>query len=85
MRKAVIFDIGFRKPNPKGLFILAEQMSIGLDKILFVGDEEKDIKCAKRDNDAYIILIYKFTIYHLPPFYLPCIQPAPASSRRYSR
>lgn len=74
-------DTGFRKPNPKGLFILAEQMSIGLDEILFAGDEEKDIKCAKKDNDAYIILIYKFTIYRLPPVYLSLIQPAPAVKR----
>lgn len=49
-------DIGFRKPNPTGIFVLAEQMLIRLDEILFVGDEEKDIKCAKNARVKSVLI-----------------------------
>ncbi|MBQ5310803.1 MAG: HAD family hydrolase, partial [Oscillospiraceae bacterium] len=39
-------DAGFRKPNKTGLMILSGKMGIPVSAMMFVGDEEKDIKCA---------------------------------------
>lgn len=39
---------GYRKPNPKGLRDISEHFGINADKMIFVGDEEKDIAVAKR-------------------------------------
>lgn len=49
-------DAGFRKPSPKGLQILSEKMQIPLSGIVFAGDEEKDMICAK-DAGAYAVLV----------------------------
>lgn len=39
---------GMRKPNPKGLRDIAERFGISPGEMIFVGDEEKDIKTAER-------------------------------------
>lgn len=49
-------DTGFRKPSAKGLELLAEKMKVDIRQIAFVGDEEKDMACA-RNASAYPILI----------------------------
>lgn len=38
---------GFRKPNKKGLQLIAENFSLPMSDILFVGDEEKDQRTAE--------------------------------------
>lgn len=49
-------DVGYRKPRAEGLRFLSEKMQINVQEIAFVGDEEKDIKCAVNAG-AYSILI----------------------------
>ena len=49
-------DVGFRKPSTKGLQMLAEKMKIDISKMIFVGDEEKDVICANNAG-AYSVLI----------------------------
>ncbi len=39
---------GYRKPNPKGLQDIAEKFGVTADEMIMIGDEEKDIKTAKR-------------------------------------
>ncbi len=39
---------GYRKPNPKGLADIAEKFGVAADEMIMIGDEEKDIKTAKR-------------------------------------
>jgi len=49
-------DIGLRKPNPAGLLLLAERMGVSVHDIAFVGDEDKDMECAKNAG-AHAILM----------------------------
>ncbi|MBO4562246.1 MAG: HAD-IA family hydrolase [Clostridia bacterium] len=49
-------DTGYRKPSPKGLQLLAEKMDVSIDELAFVGDEDKDMECA-RNAGAIAILI----------------------------
>ena len=49
-------DVGFRKPNTKGLLFLSEKMNIPLSQMVMVGDEEKDIICANNAG-VYSVLI----------------------------
>lgn len=49
-------DVGYRKPCIHGLKLLAERMDIDITQIMFVGDEEKDMLCAKNAG-AYAVLI----------------------------
>ncbi len=49
-------DTGYRKPCAKGLEILSEKMQTDISEIMFVGDEEKDMVCA-RNAGAYAVLI----------------------------
>lgn len=49
-------DTGYRKSCTKGLEILSEKMQIDISDIVFVGDEEKDMLCAKNAG-AYAVLI----------------------------
>lgn len=49
-------DAGYRKPCTKGLEMLSEKMRTDLSDIVFVGDEEKDMVCA-RNAGAYAVLI----------------------------
>lgn len=39
---------GYRKPNPKGLSDIAEHFNVTASEMIMIGDEEKDIKTAKR-------------------------------------
>jgi len=47
-------DVGFRKPNITGFFMLAKKLEIKTNEMIFVGNEEKDIVGA---NNAEIISI----------------------------
>lgn len=49
-------DTGYRKSCTKGLEILSEKMQVDISDIVFVGDEEKDMLCAKNAG-AYAVLI----------------------------
>ena len=49
-------DVGFRKPNTRGLVFLSEIINIPLSQIIMVGDEEKDIICANNAG-VYSVLI----------------------------
>ena len=49
-------DAGYRKPHPKGLEMLAAKMNILPPEMIFVGDERKDIECA-RNAGATAVLI----------------------------
>lgn len=41
---------GYRKPNPKGLQVIAGKYNVSVEEILFVGDEEKDRQTAANAN-----------------------------------
>ena len=45
-----------RKPNAKGLQLIANKLEVDTNQIIFVGDEMKDILCA-RNADAISVLI----------------------------
>ena len=49
-------DVGYRKPSPQGLIMLAGEMHVSTAEIIFVGDEEKDMMCAKIAG-SYAVLI----------------------------
>ena len=49
-------DIGYRKPNKRGLLLLSEKMNIPVEKIAFVGDEKKDIECAKNAGAISVLI-----------------------------
>lgn len=49
-------DVGFRKPNTKGLLFLSEKMNIPLSQMVMVGDEEKDIICANNAGVCSVLI-----------------------------
>lgn len=49
-------DAGYRKPNGKGLELLADKMNVLTSEMIFVGDEKKDVECA-RNAGAIAVLI----------------------------
>ena len=49
-------DTGYRKSCTKGLLFLSEKMHTAISELVFVGDEEKDMTCAKNAG-AYAVLI----------------------------
>jgi putative hydrolase of the HAD superfamily len=49
-------DVGFRKPNLKGFKMLSEAFGVSPAKILFVGDEEKDIVGANNFGMVSVLL-----------------------------
>ena len=49
-------DVGYRKPCIQGLKLLADKMHIPTTEMIFVGDEEKDMICARRAG-SYAVLI----------------------------
>ena len=49
---------GYRKPNPKGLSDIAENFGVVPSEMIMIGDEEKDIKTAKRFG-CKSVLIYR--------------------------
>lgn len=49
-------DTGFRKPCREALETVAEKLGVGNDEMIFVGDELKDMQCAKNAG-AFGVLI----------------------------
>ncbi|MBR6366171.1 MAG: HAD family hydrolase [Lachnospiraceae bacterium] len=49
-------DIGFRKPSGKGLLRIAQELELRPEELAFVGDEAKDMECA-RNAGALGILV----------------------------
>jgi len=49
---------GFRKPNANGLLYIAKHFNINIQELIFIGDEEKDIKAA-RNAGCISVLIYR--------------------------
>lgn len=58
-----LFDIyvssascGFRKPNPRGLEIIAKHFDLAPKEILFIGDEKKDPETARRFGCSSVLV-----------------------------
>ena len=49
-------DVGFRKPNTKGLQMIAQKLSVDVGQIMFIGDEEKDIICANNAGAISVLI-----------------------------
>ena len=49
-------DIGYRKPNAKGLQLIANQLELDTKNIIFVGDEMKDIQCAENAGAVSVLI-----------------------------
>ena len=49
-------DIGYRKPNAKGLQLIANQLEVDTKNIIFVGDEIKDIQCAVNAGAVSVLI-----------------------------
>ena len=49
-------DTGYRKPNGEGLRILSERMGLPTREMAFVGDERKDVECAKNAGATAILI-----------------------------
>ncbi|MBR1599731.1 MAG: HAD family hydrolase [Lachnospiraceae bacterium] len=49
-------DTGYRKPSGKGLILLSEKMNIKTSEMVFVGDEKKDIECAKNAGVRAVLI-----------------------------
>lgn len=47
---------GFRKPSKNGLIYIAEYFNADIKKLVFIGDEEKDIKTAKNAGCVSILI-----------------------------
>ena len=46
--------VGYRKPNSRGLELIAEQFEVPVTELLFIGDEEKDRETAVRADCGFI-------------------------------
>jgi putative hydrolase of the HAD superfamily len=49
-------DVGFRKPNTKGLQMIAQKLGVDVGEIMFIGDEEKDIICANNAGSISVLI-----------------------------
>ena len=49
-------DVGYRKPSGRGLLLLSEKMNVPVSKLAFVGDEKKDIECAKNAGAIAVLI-----------------------------
>lgn len=49
-------DIGYRKPNVKGLQMIAEKLGVLVQEIMYIGDEEKDITCANNAGAISVLV-----------------------------
>ena len=49
-------DTGWRKPCGKALEILAEKMGVPVSETAFVGDEIKDVQCAKNAGAVSVLI-----------------------------
>ena len=45
---------GYRKPNERGLEIIAQRYNVPINELLFIGDEEKDMKTAERAGCEFV-------------------------------
>ena len=50
-------DTGYRKPNKNVLLFIASKMNVPIEKIASVGDEKKDIECAKNAGAIAVLII----------------------------
>lgn len=49
-------DVGYRKPHTAGVRLLADLMQVKPGEILFVGDEEKDMVCARNAGACPVLI-----------------------------
>lgn len=49
-------DTGYRKPNIKGLQIIAKELGVLVQEIMYIGDEEKDILCANHAGAVSVLI-----------------------------
>ena len=49
-------DIGYRKPSDKGLKLIASKADVNITDVLYIGDEEKDILCAKKAGAVAVLI-----------------------------
>ena len=49
-------DIGYRKPRKDGLVRIAKEFGIDPSELAFVGDEEKDIECARNAGSVAVLI-----------------------------
>lgn len=49
-------DIGYRKPNIKGLQMIAQELDILVQEMMYIGDEEKDIICANNAGAVSVLI-----------------------------
>ena len=49
-------DTGYRKPCGKGLCMLAEKAGVPVSEMMFVGDEQKDMECARNAGAAGVLI-----------------------------
>lgn len=49
-------DIGYRKPNVKGLQIIAQELGVSVQEVMYIGDEEKDIICANNAGAVSVLI-----------------------------
>lgn len=49
-------DIGYRKPNVKGLQMIAQELGVLVQEVMYIGDEEKDIICANNVGAISVLI-----------------------------
>ncbi len=49
-------DIGYRKPDCRGLELIADRFKMHVENLIFVGDEEKDVICANSAGAVSILI-----------------------------
>ena len=49
-------DVGWRKPDGRGLRYIAERFRVNVRELVFVGDEEKDVLCANGAGAASVLI-----------------------------
>ena len=49
-------DIGYRKPNVKGLQMIAQELGVLVQEVMYIGDEEKDIICANNAGAVSVLI-----------------------------
>lgn len=49
-------DVGYRKPNVRGLQMIAEELGVLIQEIMYIGDEEKDIICANNAGAISVLI-----------------------------
>ncbi|MBD5155516.1 MAG: HAD family hydrolase [Oscillibacter sp.] len=49
-------DIGWRKPDGRGLLYIAEQFHEDVQNLIFVGNEEKDVLCARAAGAVSVLI-----------------------------